>query len=267
MKILAQNAAIIERSGILKAHAKLAETNDFSGFEGFELSDESAQGGPCVFETEGSLGAFEYVVVEGMSVNSQLDRLKRCRSDAPIMALALDGHHFRGQHGRRWISGIGNLYLSLYLPKVTLKKLGLDHLNDGIHADYQIGACLNETQTEELFNMPQTQMRLQMMPCKAVFDSLRDLGLSPVLRYPNDIVMMIENRPHKIAGCLTELTAGRDMIESVRFGIGLNVEHAPQITDSGLSACCIHDFIPTISVGQCCCMVCDIIGRAYCRRQ
>ena len=267
MKILAINAAIIEKSGILKTHAKLTKTSDASGFEGFELSDEWAQDEPKVFETEGIIGEFEHVVIEGMAANSQLDRLKRCRSNMPIMALALDGHHFRGQHGRQWISGMGNLYLSLYLPKVTLKKLGLDRLDNGIQADYLNGTSLNETQADALFNMQQTQMRLQMMPCRAVFEVLRDLGLAPVLRYPNDIVMNIENWPHKIAGCLTELTVSRDDIESARFGIGLNVSCAPQINDAGLPACCIHDFIPTISVGQCCCMVCEVVGRAYCRRQ
>ena len=267
MKLFAINTAIIEQSGILETNAKLAETNDFSGFDGFELSDESASDTPKVFETEGSISGFERVVVEGLSANSQLDRLKSCRSNAPVMALALDGRQFHGQHGRPWISGLGNLYLSLYLPKTTLSALGLVHLDCAISSDIPIGTYLSETQTSRLFNMQQTQIRLQMMPAKAVFDVLTDLGLTPALRYPNDIVMSIGGQPHKIAGCLTELTVCHDEIESARFGIGLNVKCAPRITDTGLPACCIHDFISAISVGQCCCMVCEIIGRAYCRRQ
>ncbi len=267
MKLLAINAAIIEQSGILETNAKLAETNDFAGFDGFELSDESASDTPKVFETEGSIGGFERVVVEGLSANSQLDRLKSCRSNAPVMALALDGRQFHGQHGRPWISGLGNLYLSLYLPNATLKSIGLDRLDDGFQAEDLLGTCLSEIQTNRLFNMQQTQMRLMMMPCRAVFETLQGLGLAPALRYPNDIVMSIGDQPHKIAGCLTELTVCRDEIESARFGIGLNVKCAPRISDTGLPACCIHDFISAISVGQCCCMVCEKIGRAYCRRQ
>ena len=257
MKLLALNAAIIEKTGILDANALLTEITDFSGFDGFQLADEWSSNAPKAFETEGSIGGFGHIIVEGMSANSQLDRLKDCRGNVPLLALALDGQHFHGQHGRPWISGMGNLYLSCYLPKMTLTVLGLEHLDNAILPDIPIGTCLTELQTNRLFDMQQTQIRLQMMMCRAVFEALQSLGLSPVLRYPNDIVMYIENVPHKIAGCLTELTVCRDIVESAHFGIGLNVHKAPEITDTGLPACCIHDFISGISVGQCCRMVCE----------
>ena len=254
MKILAMHTDIIERAGILSPDAMLSECCDSSGFEGFIVCDESAPGTPKVFAAPGSIGAFEYIIVEGMAAESQLDRLKNCCSKYPILAMALDGRGFHGQHNRPWMTGVGNLYLSMYLPSLDSGHIGIE---DVVPDHCQIGDYLSESQVIALYESSNVYTKLQMMPCMAVYRTLKKLGVIPVVRYPNDIVVNINNLPHKIAGCLTDVSVRGDAIQSVRFGIGLNVEFAPDVDGNGLDATCVCKFAPDATVGVCCRMLCN----------
>ena len=172
--------------------------------------------------------------------------------------MALDGRGFHGQHGRPWMTGIGNLYLSIYLPAVDLGRIRLDRDAPDL---YKVGDYLSDLEANDLFASADVYTRLQMMPCMAVYKALKKMGIFPALRYPNDIIIYIDNQPHKIAGCLTEISVRGDTILSVRFGIGLNVGFAPDVYGTGLHTTCVCRFVPDATVGRCCRMVCDEIKR------
>jgi hypothetical protein len=156
------------------------------------------------------------------------------------------------------MTGIGNLYLSIYLPLVDSGHIRLDAPAPD---NYKIGDYLTELQTQALFESADIYTALQMMPCMAVYKALKKMGISPAVRYPNDIIIYIDNQPHKIAGCLSEISVCGDTIQSVRLGIGLNVELAPDVNGTGLQTTCVCRFVPQATVGQCCLMVCEEIKR------
>ena len=249
MKIFALTPSIIRQSGIIADDAQIYPSDGDSGFDGYAFGDELVHGNACVFETFGTIGCFNHLIIEGLSPSSQLARLRDCRVSHPVAAIALDGRGFYGQHGRHWISGAGNVYLSVYLPHQTLCAAGLDRLETGTTTQFAIGQFLREHETEETFSSRETGQRLQMMPCMAVYNTLRDLGLHPVVRYPNDIVLLRNNTPCKIAGCLTEIAIAQRTVTAARIGIGLNVAFAPRITDAGLEACCVHDANAKVELG------------------
>jgi BirA family biotin operon repressor/biotin-[acetyl-CoA-carboxylase] ligase len=103
----------------------------------------------------------------------------------------------RGTRGRPWISARGNLYLTVIVPRAALTptRLGLFPLETGL----------------------------------AIWDAAAPL-LSPAsraalrLKWPNDLLW--EGR--KVAGMLLEAT-----IDHIFVGVGINLNHAPQIEDGG----------------------------------
>jgi BirA family biotin operon repressor/biotin-[acetyl-CoA-carboxylase] ligase len=96
----------------------------------------------------------------------------------------------RGSRGRGWIAPPGNLSLSVLLrPATPLREAGLWALLAGL----------------------------------AVAEALAEFGV--VLKWPNDIL----RHGAKLGGILVESQAGRDALEFVVIGIGLNLAHAPEI--------------------------------------
>jgi BirA family biotin operon repressor/biotin-[acetyl-CoA-carboxylase] ligase len=97
----------------------------------------------------------------------------------------------RGRLGRTWHSPPGqSLYLSLLLrPAVT----------------------------------PATLPPLTLLAGVAVAEALAGLGLAPVLKWPNDVLLPERGELRKVAGILTEMATERERIRQVVVGIGLNV--------------------------------------------
>ncbi|MEN8005781.1 MAG: biotin--[acetyl-CoA-carboxylase] ligase [Candidatus Krumholzibacteriota bacterium] len=135
---------------------------------------------------------------------SQYDVLRRViseRRDLPghVVCLALAGDGFHGQHGRAWAAEAGNLHLSVGL------RCNLDAADTGL--------------------------ALTMLPAVAVMDALLRLDGSarrlkdPGIKWVNDI--LVDGR--KLGGVLSSVRSQEGRITSAVLGIGLNVEHAPEV--------------------------------------
>ena len=222
MKLLTANLIQSTESINLDA-AKFSEILKDEAFSGYVFNDKAFANPPKVYAAQGSFYGWPNLILEAYAQNSQLDRLKKCTGNEPILAIALDGDGFHGQHQRHWQTGKGNLYLSLYLPKIVLP----DRL---LHKD-----------------LPNQLQFLQMQPCHAVFQTLSETlklndDVQLDIKPPNDIIAQIAGIPHKIAGCLTEIRLFNNKLLSVCMGIGLNIQFAPEIeAGTGLPAtCCAH---------------------------
>jgi BirA family biotin operon repressor/biotin-[acetyl-CoA-carboxylase] ligase len=146
------------------------------------------------------------VVVEGRADGSQFDALMRCSQQAEeipdgTVMLALEGEGFHGQRGRPWRAHAGNL-----------------HLSACFHPDRDAG---------------ELGMGLTMVPAVAVLQTLRKLHIDVPetgIKWVNDILV----RGKKVSGVIssTVLQAGR--VQTVVFGVGLNVETVPEVDASPL---------------------------------
>lgn len=176
--------------------------------------ESSAEGRICELNTD--FYGWNCILFEKNAASSQLDRLKTCNAPWPVLALALDGSGFHGQHQRPWMTGSGNLYLSAYFPQNTI----FQNLSEAFYTS------------------------LHQIPCQAVWNALNKVlilrdNVELSIKYPNDIVTTIENQSYKLCGCLTELTVSGSKIESIRMGIGLNILHSPELVSScGFPAIC-----------------------------
>jgi BirA family transcriptional regulator, biotin operon repressor / biotin---[acetyl-CoA-carboxylase] ligase len=64
------------------------------------------------------------------------------------------------------------------------------------------------------------------------------LGVSPRLKWPNDLVVDLEGKPRKLVGILTEMATERDRIKHVVVGVGVNVNTTafpPELADRATS--------------------------------
>ena len=140
------------------------------------------------------------VLVERSRV-SQFDRLvELTRSDADLpstlVCVALEGENFHGQSARPWTAVRGNLHLSYFA------KLGIPA------ADLQ----------EEI----------SILPTLALLDAFA-IKANPVehtgIRWLNDLFI----KGRKVAGTIAATELEGDRIESVVYGIGVNVETIPEV--------------------------------------
>ncbi len=60
---------------------------------------------------------------------------------------------------------------------------------------------------------------LTFISCLAVFDALKEAGLAPTLKWPNDVLV----NGRKVCGTLAELSVEPDVVRFAVIGIGLNV--------------------------------------------
>jgi BirA family biotin operon repressor/biotin-[acetyl-CoA-carboxylase] ligase len=124
------------------------------------------------------------------STNDVLRQL--ARDGCPEWSVVVAGRQTagRGRRGNPWSSPEGNAYVSVLLrPKLNADRLPLIPLAGGL----------------------------------AVSDALRALSLPATLKWPNDVLV----NGCKIAGVLAEAASGRDGVESVVLGIGVNVAVDP----------------------------------------
>ena len=144
----------------------------------------------------------------------------------------------RGQHGRSWVGGLGNVFLSLYVPigqgRFDLSKLsGLLSLVVGLQlAKLPIIDQINQSDTT---NTP--------------------IGV----KWANDIGYYDTtfNTFKKLAGILIEPVFkkldDKNQIVGVVIGVGLNVQHSPIIKDGLYQATCLKERMPdlTLSAQEC----------------
>jgi BirA family transcriptional regulator, biotin operon repressor / biotin---[acetyl-CoA-carboxylase] ligase len=97
----------------------------------------------------------------------------------------------RGRLGRAWHSPAGeNLYLSILLRP-----------------------------TRPAFEIPP----VTLLAGAAVAHALARLALAPRLKWPNDVQLVVDGAPRKVAGILTEMSSEGGRVGHVVVGVGLNV--------------------------------------------
>jgi BirA family biotin operon repressor/biotin-[acetyl-CoA-carboxylase] ligase len=135
-------------------------------------------------------------------VASTNDRLKEeARAGAPEFAVVLADVQTagRGRSGHTWISPLGNLFLSVLLRP----RLG-----------------------------PADVVVLPLAAGVALADALEEQGVSPRLKWPNDVVV----GERKLAGVLVEGMSGPAGVEAAVVGIGVNVGLDPTALPAELAA-------------------------------
>ena len=209
----------------------VGEFNDDSITEYFKLDDLYAREPGKLFAFTQSYHHWPYLIFEQFAGSSQLDRFKTCSANFPILAIALDGQGFHGQHERHWETGMGNLYLSAYMPVQWFEK----HCHMPMNC---ITPKSSENISKELLNFLQNWPCISVLKaCQSVLKLKKNTEIS--IKLPNDIIVKQEAITYKLAGCLTELVVQDSMIQAIRIGIGLNIHHTPQICSNyGISAIC-----------------------------
>lgn len=136
----------------------------------------------------------------------------------------------RGQHGRSWVSGKDNVFLSLYIPIGQ----GDCHLN-------RLSGLLSLTVGYELANLD---------IITHINHARHTANLPPIgVKWANDIGFYDEKLAvfQKLAGILIEpvfKTLTKNTPIGVVIGVGLNVNNSPIIQDGLYQATCLKDLIP-----------------------
>lgn len=141
------------------------------------------------------------VVLIDHASSSQFDALRdlfrhQAPLAGPVACLALTGQSFHGHRQRRWVAEPGNLHLSVAIP----------------------------TQLDA----PLVVAGLTMLPAVATVDAVRAVTggvVEPRIKWVNDVLIA----GCKIAGVLTASQTRQRTVESVVFGIGLNVARSPDL--------------------------------------
>lgn len=149
----------------------------------------------CGFATPGP------VVVIDEAPRSQFDAMLDFTRQPPdaagrIVCLALTGSRFRGQRARPWTALRGNLHLTACY---RLQGVGTEH-----------------------------QAAITMIPAVAAAETIAACGggrLQPRIKWVNDVFV----QGGKVAGVLASTRLSGTSIDQVVFGIGMNLDHAPEI--------------------------------------
>lgn len=131
------------------------------------------------------------------STSSLASQLLRDGRKAPFAVWAHSQTAGRGRRGHGWISPVGNLYLTIVLPR---ESLSADEANRGIYGCLPLKAAVLVAQT-----------------------LMRRTGLRPTLKWPNDL--LLEGR--KVGGLLLEMSSAGGQPAETMIGIGLNLNVAP----------------------------------------
>jgi BirA family biotin operon repressor/biotin-[acetyl-CoA-carboxylase] ligase len=132
------------------------------------------------------------------STNEVLRELARTGAPEGAVVLAESQTAGRGRGGKSWFSPPGvNLYASvLFRPAITVAAAPV----------FSFTASL------------------------ALADAIRELGLGPAIKWPNDVLV----RRRKVAGTLAELSVAGDRLEYVVLGVGVNVNVEREALDAAL---------------------------------
>jgi biotin-(acetyl-CoA carboxylase) ligase len=150
--------------------------------------------------SDDGLPAGTIIVVEKSKVSQfdQMVELARSGVDLPdcLVAVALEGENFHGQSARPWTALRGNLHLTVYL-------------NGGFAAG-------------------DLQEEISIVPTLALMDAL-ELTANPAeqtgIRWLNDLFI----KGRKVAGTLAASQLDGTVVESLTYGIGVNVNVVPDV--------------------------------------
>lgn len=134
----------------------------------------------------------------------------------------------RGQHGRTWVSGADNVFLSLYVP-----------MGQGAYELHTLSGLLSLVIGFHLVNMPIIQ----------TINAYRQTnGLPPIgVKWANDMGFYDDKTGifRKLAGILIEPVFkklnDKNTLVGVVVGVGLNVNNSPMIKDGLYQATCLNE--------------------------
>ena len=134
-----------------------------------------------------TVGKHLYVFDEVESTNTALSALAREGAEEGTVVLAESQSRGRGRLGQPWFSPAGvNLYASVLFRKgISVGEIG----------------------------------PFSFLASLAVTDAIKDLGLAPAIKWPNDV--LIERK--KVAGALAELASRGAAVDYVVLGVGVNL--------------------------------------------
>lgn len=134
----------------------------------------------------------------------------------------------RGQHGRTWVSGADNVFLSLYVP-----------MGQGAYELHTLSGLLSLVIGFHLVNMPIIQ---------TINAHRQTNGLPPIgVKWANDMGFYDDKTGifRKLAGILIEPVFkklnDKNTLVGVVVGVGLNVNNSPMIKDGLYQAACLNE--------------------------
>lgn len=134
----------------------------------------------------------------------------------------------RGQHGRTWVSGADNVFLSLYVP-----------MGQGAYELHTLSGLLSLVIGFHLVNMPIIQ---------TINTHRQTNGLPPIgVKWANDMGFYDDKTGifRKLAGILIEPVFkklnDKNTLVGVVVGVGLNVNNSPMIKDGLYQATCLNE--------------------------
>lgn len=134
----------------------------------------------------------------------------------------------RGQHGRTWVSGVDNVFLSLYVP-----------MGQGAYELHTLSGLLSLVIGFHLVNMPIIQ---------TINAHRQTNGLPPIgVKWANDMGFCDDKTGifRKLAGILIEPVFkklnDKNTPVGVVVGVGLNVNNSPMIKDGLYQATCLNE--------------------------
>lgn len=148
----------------------------------------------------------------------------------------------RGQHNRAWLSPVGNVYLSLYIPmtdKVVIANTSslppsLHHLTGAL--SLIVGYSLWQLPLIQRLNTSRQTQALPIIKLKWA----NDLGVYQRLKSAHFF--------YKLAGILIEAVLKEGLL-GVIIGVGLNVASTPNLQEA-YQACCLHTLLDDTPIKQ-----------------
>lgn len=165
--------------------------------------------------------------------------------NAPHLMTAESQTNGRGQHNRSWLSPVGNVYLSLYVPmQQTISQNQSNHLQS-LHRltgalSLCVGLSLYELGIIKQINQYRQQFTLPLIQVKWA----NDLGL---YRFNNSNDNTIAPF-YKLAGILIEPVIKDNQILGIVIGVGLNINNTPIIKDGLYTAISLKDLIDELAL-------------------
>ena len=133
----------------------------------------------------------------------------------------------RGQHGRTWVSGADNVFLSLYIP-----------IGNGTYELHALSGLISLAVGYELANLPIIQ---------SINTHRQTASLPPIgVKWANDVGFYDDKAGFfkKLAGILIEPVfkkLDKNTLVGVVIGVGLNVNNSPVIKDGLYQATCLKE--------------------------
>lgn len=164
--------------------------------------------------------------------------------DLPYLMTADRQNQGKGQHNRSWVSPIGNVYLSLYIPATP------NHHKVSLPPTlYRLTGALSLLVGYHLWQMPIIQA-INQARCDKHLATIQvkwanDLGMSFDPTHTITANSRTSATAHmfchfvKLAGILIEPVI-KDTLLGVIIGVGLNVAYAPKIADGLYQTTCLH---------------------------